>query len=303
MDIGTFNLNLLRTLDALLEEGSVSGAARRLNLSQPAVSAALSRIRAALDDRILIRRGNRLVPSPYAEALRPEIRRILDDVHRVLSTFGAFDPGRDMRRFRIAATDYAAFVLLVPLARDIRGRAPEVAIDILPLDDRVETQLASGVCDLAVGGARWLRRLSRREILFSEDYVSLARSDHPRLSPTVTLDQFLAERHVLVSLQGGVTGVVDVALAEIGRERVVGITVPHFLLAPSAVAGTDLILTVGRRLAAAYAGLLDLRVFPTPVAVKPYRLPMGWHVRTEGDTAVEWLKSEMRVYARKLAST
>jgi len=166
---------------------------------------------------------------------------------------------------------------------------------------RGDAQLASGAYDLSVGGAGWLRRVASRETLFNEPYVSVARRDHPRLSATVTLAEFLSERHVLISLHRQVSGVVDSALSKIGQSRTVGLTVPSFLLAPSAVAGSDMILTVGQRIAEAFADALDLRIFPTPIAVKPYRVPMASHVRTAGDPAVEWLMEAIRTFTREFA--
>jgi DNA-binding transcriptional LysR family regulator len=294
MDIRSFDLNLLRTLDALLTEASVTGAAQRLNLSQPAVSGALARLRSALNDRLLVRHGQRLLLTPRAEALRLSVRRILEDIQRSLAAQDSFEPATCERRFRLAATDYAAFVVVVPLVRTLRARSPGIAIDILPLDERVADQLASGSVDLALGGAWWLRRAERRTTLFREEFVGLARADHPGLSRVPTLDEYAAADHVLISYRGRVPGIVDDMLAKLGRSRRVALTLPHFMLAPYAVVQTDLVLTTGRRIAEMFAEKYALRRFPPPLPIEPAATVLAWHGRTDGDPALAWLRAQIQ---------
>src|SRR5262249_20182225 len=223
-DIRRFDLNLLKVLDAVLSEAQVSSAARRLNLSQPATSAALAKIRAALGNPVLVRDGNRMVLSPFAEQLRPKVQRLLEEIEHTLTAPGMFDAATSDRCFRILANDYAVTVVLSPLLEVLQREAPRVTMEILALEDNFVERLAGDEYDLAIRD-RWSMRSARHlRTLFDEDYVCIVRRDHPRLSGQATLDEFLNEGHVLISPRGRVPGVVDGPL-----KRRVAVTLPHFL--------------------------------------------------------------------------
>jgi LysR family transcriptional regulator, nod-box dependent transcriptional activator len=190
VDINRFDLNLLRVLDALLSESQVSAAARRLNRSQPAMSAALTRLREALDDPILVRDGQRMLLSPLAERIRPRVRSLLQDIDQTLSEPAKFDAAASKRCFRILANDYAVTVVLSPLLEYFQRHAPGLTMEILPLEDHFLERLAEGDYDLAVRD-RWSLRSARSlQTLFNEDFVCIARKDHPRLSRKPTLGEF-----------------------------------------------------------------------------------------------------------------
>jgi DNA-binding transcriptional LysR family regulator len=296
----TFDLNLLRLLDALLSERQVSSAARRLNLSQPAMSSGLARLRAALADPLLVRSGNRMLPTPAAVALQPRVRAILAEIDATLQAPAVFDPARSDRSFRILANDYAATVLLAPLAHAIVQQAPNARLEILPLEERFTERLAQHDYDLAMRDDWALRGWRRRERLLDETYLGLARRGHPRLSARPSLDAFLAEGHLLISPAGRTAGVVDTALARIGRRRRVAVTVPHFLAAPAIVARTDLAVTLARRIALQLADTYQLNAFPLPFKLPGFALTMAWHARAEADSAVTWLKAQVRQVVRQI---
>lgn len=300
MRIETFDMNLLRVLDALLTARSVSGAARRLGLSQPATSAALARLRAAFGDALLVRQGNRMQPTTLAEELRPRITHVLQDMSAVLSVAGDFDPATTRRRFRISANDYASMVLLAPLAARLRAQAPDATLEIMPLDETADVRLAARECDLVVADRWSLRGIRTIETLFRESFVSVARADHPRLPRRVSLDAFLAERHALISPRGQARGVVDRALEAHGRCRHVVLTIPHYLAAPSIVAHTDLVMTLPRRVADGYAEY-PLRQFPTPIKLKGFDVVMASHARSMAEPSVQWLKELLRSVASDIA--
>src|SRR5262245_29635839 len=154
IDLASFDLNLLRVLDALLDSRSVSDAARRLGLSQPATSAALARLRQTLHDPLLVRAGNRMRSTPLAEELRPKLARILSEVTGALGAATRFDPTTTERRFRIGANDYGALVVMAPLAHRLRRTAPRATLEIMPCDGGVDAGLAAREIDLAVAD-RW----------------------------------------------------------------------------------------------------------------------------------------------------
>jgi DNA-binding transcriptional LysR family regulator len=295
VDINRFDLNLLRVLDALLSESQVSAAARRLNRSQPAMSAALTRLREALDDPILVRDGQRMLLSPLAERIRPRVRSLLQDIDLTLSEPAKFDAAASKRCFRILANDYAVAVLLSPLLEYFQRHAPGLTMEILPLEDHFLERLAEGDYDLAVRD-RWSLRSARSlEILFNEDFVCIARKDHPRLSRKPTLGEFLAEGHVLISPQGRVPGVVDAPLKRLRRKRRIAVTLPHFLAGPAIVARTDFVMTMPHRIARKYAELYSLRIFAPPLRVPGFEVAMAWPTRREADPANHWLRMQARM--------
>jgi DNA-binding transcriptional LysR family regulator len=307
MNLESFDLNLLRVLDALLVARSVSGAARRLDLSQPATSAALARLRQTLGDPLLVRSGNQMVATPLADELRPRITRVLEDIGSALNAAATFEPATTQRRFCIGANDYAGLVLLVPLAERVRKLAPRATLEILPCDGErttvLEGALASHELDLIVADRWSLRGIRSIERILRESFVSVARADHPRLSRRVTLEEFLAEDHALISPRGVVPGVLDHALEALGRTRRVALTVPHYLVAPLIVAHTDLIITLPRRIAESFARAHHLRTFAPPVRVDGFDVVMAFHPRSVAEPPIQWLEGVMRAVAIELDKT
>ncbi|MCL2899682.1 LysR family transcriptional regulator [Brenneria tiliae] len=301
MNINTLDLNLLKALDALLAEPSVSGAAQRLGLSQPATSAALARLRHALGDPLLVRRGNAMVRTARAEELKPRIAELLDEIARTFAPRDAFDPATSTRHLRILANDYATLVVLTPLARRLRERAPGLLLEILPFDRHFEERFAAREADLVVGDGDSLRGYRHAQVLFTEHYLSLVRAGHPRLGQDeVTLDGFLAEDHALVSSRGRVAGVVDKPLAALGRSRRVVLTFPHFLVAPAVVSHTDLVMTVPECIAHSFAESYDLRLFEPPVDAAPFDVAFAWPARSVADPAIRWLRQQLEETATAL---
>jgi DNA-binding transcriptional LysR family regulator len=298
MNLESFDLNLLRVLDALLVARSVSGAARRLDLSQPATSAALARLRQTFGDQLLVRSGNRMVATPLADELQPRIARVLEEVGQALNAAARFDPATTQRRFRIGANDYTALVLLAPLAARLRQLAPHTTLEILPCENTlsagVEAALATRELDLAVADRWSLRGIRSVEAILHETFVSVARVDHPRLARRVTLEQFLAEDHALISPRGVAPGNLDHALEGLGRSRRVALTVPHYVVAPIIVAQTDLIMTLPRRIAQSFARAHRLRTFRPPVALDGFDVVMAFHPRSAAERQIQWLRGVVR---------
>lgn len=287
MNIATFDLNLLRTLDALLETASVSRASERLNLSQPAVSAALARLRLHLDDPLLIRGGNAgMSRTAFAEELRPRVRRIIEDIEAALSG-ASFDPGSSTRVFRIVASASAVCLVRSALS-DIARNAPRAAIDILPMSKSVDALLASGGADLAIGSPWELRRCGDLMWLGEEAMRVVCRKRHPRLKDTLSLTQYLAEGHVLTSPNGRTGGFIDSALEATRRSRRIAVTAPDFASALSICASTDYLLTCPESILTALRSS-TFRSFSIPFKAPPLRTAMARHKRTINDAALDWL--------------
>jgi len=291
--LARFDLNLLRVFDALLSERSVSGASVRLGLSQPATSAALARIREALSDSVLVRNGNRMVPTQLAEELHPRVTHILEQIDDTLGLLARFDAATTKRRFRIGANDYACAALLAPLAQRLQIAAPNATLEVISCDTAPELSLATREADIIISDRWSTRGIANVERLFNESFVSIARSDHPRLSRRPTLDEFLAADHALISTRGVAPGVLDAALEKLGHSRRIALTLPHYLVAPGVVAGTDLVMTLPRRIVDRH-GIAGLRVFPPPFAVPGFDVVMACAQRSESDHAIRWLMQLVR---------
>lgn len=295
MNIRGADLNLLVVFEALMGERSVSRAARRLGLSQPATSNALARLRQLFEDPLLVRRGNAMVPTPRALELAGHVHAGLAHLQAALEGRGVFDARASTRSFTIASHDYASFVVLAPLVRRLREHAPGVTVQVKSLDARGSIEaLGRGEIDLALGVGNTLPQEYPREPLFEDGYVVLAREGHPRLGKRLTLERFVQLDHLLVSPFGNRRGVVDTALAQRGYERRVALWVPHFLLAPAIVAQTDLVVTLAERVALELAPRHGLRVLPPPLEVPRFVTSQSWDPRHEHEPANRWLRQEVR---------
>lgn len=296
------DLNLLLLLDALLHEPHLTRAAAVVGLSQSAASHALARLRAHLVDPLFVRDRARLVPTPRAESLRAPLRHALDALAAALSPPAPFDPATSRRRFTIAAADYAQLVVLPPLVARLSADAPGVdlaARDIgpVPLSDG----LAAGDFDLAIGPPTTVRsRPSARPAagslherrLFSERFVCLVRRDHPRVGKRLDLDTYVELPHAFVAPRGTPGGIVDDVLAERGLSRRVALMVQSFLVAPWAVASSDLVITLAERLARAFQDQVPsaLRVLEPPLSLPRFAMHMLWHERQHDDPGHRWLR-------------
>lgn len=238
------DLNLLVALRALLRERHVTRAATRIGLSQPAMSHALARLRALLGDPLLVRTPSGMRPTTRAEAMTEPLERALEDIGRILASPAPFDASRSTRRFRIATNDFIELVLLPSLLASVWSEAPNVDIRVSNHQRGASEDLAEGRLDLAIGiidqfGLPEPPQGIRFQRIVSERFVCVVREGHPLGKRRLTLDEFVALPHALVSPRGDSGAVVDAALAKLGRRRRVALEVPHFLVAPHVVRETD----------------------------------------------------------------
>ena len=301
MDLRGFDLNLLLVLHLLLMERSVSKTAKQLRLSQPAVSAALNRLRTALKDPILVRDGLQMVLTPRAEQLVEPVQALITTIEQTLADPQPFDCSSISRAFRIATNDYGAFILMPFLLKHLQKIAPQVTIEIWDIALDIETALRGGEIDLVVADAWTLRHCKCCETLFPETFTCLVRQDHPRIHTQLTLDDYLQEKHALVSARGRVTGSVDIALSQQNMQRQVQATTPHILAIPAMVAATDLIVTVATRIANRFAIDYQLQTFSPPIALDGFDIAMAWPHRMDNDLANQWLRSEIAAIGVQLS--
>lgn len=289
-DIKSLDLNLLKALDALLEERSVTRAADRLGFTQPAVSGMLMRLRESFDDPLFVRTQRGIVPTLRAQELAGPIKQILGDVEMLLQP-AEFDPATANFTLTIAATDYALQAVVVPFIAKLRRRAPGIRIASRPVeDDQVRLRFERGDLDLALMTPETAPPDLRSRRLFDEGYVCAMRDDHPAgVEGALSLDRFCALDHALVSFSGErFWGVTDDALAKFGRARNVAMTVTSFLVLIEVLRRTDLIAVLPARLVADAPGILICR---PPVEVPGFTKLAVWHERTHRDLGHRWARS------------
>lgn len=297
--IEAFDLNLLLAFEALWSERNVTRAARRIGLTQPALSHALGRLRAQLDDPLFQRTPRGLVPTARGHEIAPAVTEALALVRRAVESQPRFDPAQLERSFTIGTSDYGELVILPALMARLRRQAPKVALVVRPIVGRGERELLSGAHDLILGVPPPQMDDVRSEVLFEDRFVSLLRAGHAAARGPLTLDRFVALPHVLVSPQGEGDSVVDVALRARKRQRRIVLRVPNFLAAPLVIAATDAVITMPERVARAVATQHRLVVRTPPVALPPVVVSSFWHARNDGDVAHGWLRELAWTVARE----
>lgn len=300
-ELSAIDLNLLVVLDALLAERNVTRAARRLGLTQPTTSHALSRLRDLLGDPLLVRVGRGMQPTPRAEALAPALARTLADLRRLIQSEPEFDPARSQRAFVIACPDLLAPRVPAIIAR-MQREAPRCGIELrAPIAGDDAAALGTGGVDLALaptprtgpeseGGALVQRALGTLR------WGVLARRGHPALRtgargrPRISREAWLAHPHVVVRTGSQSPSAVGRALERAGLERRVGLVVPAFLLVPHVVAATDMLAAVPQELVRELADDLDLALVDLPIPIPEIPVAAIWHERYHADPAHRWLR-------------
>jgi DNA-binding transcriptional LysR family regulator len=291
------DLNLLQVFDAVMAERSVTRAAIRLALSQPAVSNALSRLRRQVGDPLFIRNGRSIMPTPRALHL---IGHVSAALRQVDEAFGrpAFDPKRSHRTFRIGTTDDMEMLLIPRLIRQLSSAAPGVTLACQRLRGLWEIpreELQAGTLDFAIGmfplphpDESGLFALP----LYDGEFVCIARRQHPSIRKTsLTLRQFLKLHHVVVNYPGEGPGLIDRILFEAGKSRRIDVSVAHWLSAPFIVAASDLIATIPEPVYRAVRRSLPLQQFPCPVSLPPLHVSLTWHTRSHEDPGSRWFRA------------
>ena len=286
------DLNLFVLFEAVYSEGGLTAAASRLGLTQPAVSHALARLRAALGDPLFIRRGSRVAPTPFARSIIEDVRRALKILQERLEDHRRFDPGTSNAIFRLALGESVEKSLLLPLMMRLDKEAPGISIVSSRVNRRdVERELASGTMDLAIDVAAPASIDIHRSLLTADRLVVAARRGHPALKKGLTRDTYLQLRHILVSsrIRGG--ALEDFELNRLGLHRNVALRCHSVLAGLEVVSSTDLLLTLGEKPLEAFLPLFQVTTFPLPFEAAPIDLQLYWHASMDSDPANGWLRS------------
>ncbi|MDR3518733.1 MAG: LysR family transcriptional regulator [Azospirillaceae bacterium] len=292
MDLYGIDLNLIVAFDALMAERSVTRAGARIGRTQPAMSAALSRLRGLLKDELFIRGPNGLQPTPRALDLAEPLAHALAEIQRTLAFTRGFDPSISTAAFSLGLSDHPTFVLLPRLLAVLRAQAPGIALRIRNFtarDDAI-TMLDSGEVDLAVGVPPSPTGRILNRPLFEERFVCIVRKGHPAVQAPLDLNAFLELSHLLVSPEHDGFGVVDAALAKDGLKRHLALTLPHLYAAPLLIARSDMIATLMSGVVVASGHADELCVLPVPLDLEPIRFVLSWHRRNDVHPAQRWFR-------------
>lgn len=293
-----FDWNLLKCLEALLAERNVTRAARRVGLSQPAMSRALGRLRTVFGDELFVRAGKGMEPTPRAEKLVSLLRDMRESLTIAVAE-SVFQPRTSEREFVVAGADLAELTLVPKLVRVLAREAPLVSLRYVSAARGPEEMLLDRSVDLVLN-PRLASEGSRivGQKLFDEEFSCIVRADHPEVGRRLGLAKFCALEHLLIAPRGTRGGIVDGKLAELGLRRRVALLVPSFLSAPEIVAQSDLIATLPTRIARLAASRLPLRVLPPPLEVPGFSMMQYWSAVHTDDPAHRFLRGAMERAAR-----
>jgi DNA-binding transcriptional LysR family regulator len=306
MNLQSIDLNLLVAFEALMEERNVTRAARRVGLSQPAMSNALTRLRRTFDDPLMVRTPGGMAPTPAAQSLIEAVRAALSQLRAALDEKPSFNPAESNRTFHLLTSDYVEIVLLAPLVGRLREQAAGVSIRVHRPPNVFQPPSRTALSDsfdLAIGffpDALSLDATVRSEVLFEEDNVCIVSANHPSIKSRISVRQYAGARHAAVFYKSEGPGVIDTILAQTGLTRQLSVLAPHFASVPFIVAESDLIATVPRLLATRFSKALKLQVLPIPFTLPPFRLAMLWHERVDSDPAHAWVRGLVAATARSI---
>ena len=294
MHLSRIDLNLFVVFDAIYTEGGVTRAAERLNLTQPAVSHALARLRETFGDPLFERQGRVLVPTPLARNIAGRVRQTLQAMEGLVNEGRAFDPVAAPRRFVIGMRDVLESVLLPPLAAQVALEAPAVELtSALVLRRRMEAELAAGTIDAALDVFVPQAGAARRQLIARDEVVVVARRDHPELRGGLDLATYLRLPHVLVTSRRHGLGMEDIELRRANLKRRIRVRSQHYFAAWRIVERSDMLLTLTARSARLLARQGEVQVLPFPGGMPPFELYLYWDPRLEEDPAGRWLREQV----------
>lgn len=297
-----YDLNLLPVFVTLMEERSVTRAAERLGITQPALSNALARLRLMLRDQLFIRERYGIQPTPVAQELAPAIAEALARIDEAVLGQQDFDPRQAERLFTIAPNGYAEFVLMPAIVARLREAAPGIRLRLVPYgSDLAETGVVSGATAMALGRITDPPDSLVVQHLMDEGLACVVRADHPEIRDGISREQYERLRHVNVLPPGRLRVGLFTALEQQGLRREVAVSVTHFLAVPEMVAVSDCCATLPRQICRRIADDPRLKILPPPVDLGTFPVEMAWHVRHRQDPAHRWLRSLVAEVARQVA--
>jgi DNA-binding transcriptional LysR family regulator len=296
IDLSAVDLNLLVAFEALYIHQSVTLAAQRVHIGQPAMSAALGRLRSLLDDDLFVRVGRDMKPTARAVAIAPQVLSALDTIRATLADLQTFDPASSQKTFTVATSDYFASMILPVLLGLLRHQAPQVNLRLLPVEKAsLVNSIENDTFDLAVGTFANLPPYILQQTLLSEQFVGIARSGHPALKDGVmSLENFVGFPHALFTLRRDDIGIIDQALAKQDLKRRIALTVPYWFALPSAIASSDLLVAIPSCMAAQVTQHYSLQAFEIPLHLSSWPISMVWSTLNDQNPENFWLRQTIQ---------
>jgi DNA-binding transcriptional LysR family regulator len=287
------DLNLLYTLEILLEEQSVSKAASRLAVSQSAVSHSLKKLRHCFNDPLLVKTHNGMVPTPSAEKLKGNLHIIIENIHGLFHK-GLFDPASARGTIRIAATDYGSSIILPPLMGRLSKLAPNIKIDCVSLSSHMSKELQDGTIDIAFGGYKPFEG-AHHEILFYDRYVGVVRANHPVLKDKITKNRLLKWKHILIKVPVGTTRK-DKLYKVLGQNITndFNLKIPYHMIASLSLENSDMILIMPEKGANLITSMTKVSIFELPVKFDSHAYLQSWHARSHNDKMHQWFRNQAK---------
>lgn len=297
-ELRRIDLNLMLTLQALLMEKHVTRAALRLHKSQPAVSHALSLLRAHFHDPLLVRKNGRNTLTVRAQSILEPLTEALNQLNGLLAA-PEFDPSIAKRRFRLSLSDYAAKIILPSLVKYVRKAAPGLDLAISQASrEAMLAQLIEGELDLALGIFPHVSDDIRVQDLFSEGFVCVADKSVLPPSGRLSLEEWLERPHVMLALRPDANDEIERTLSSMGLRRHIALALPHWTAAVDLIPQTDLILTVASRVVRS-RGIKSLRIFDPPLLLPRFAYQQAWHIRRDSDPAHAWLRQAIHMCSQE----
>jgi LysR family transcriptional regulator, nod-box dependent transcriptional activator len=289
------DLNLLVAFDILMATRSVSRSAEQLHLSQPAMSAALGRLRDYFGDDLLVQQGKRMFPTAYAESLMPMVNDVLRKVDAVITTSTSFDPATSQRTFRVIASDYITAAVIAPLVRKLAIDAPQIKLEaVLPSDGSADL-IGQGAFDLLITPEEFISPGQPAELLFEEQHVFVGWSGNPLFGRALTEEVVMAASHAAVQMGNQRTSAfADNMMEKTGRFRNIEVTASSFTIIPWLLIETNRIALMHERLARRMATMFPLAIAPIPFAFPLMREMMQFNRTRSADEGLRWLRERLR---------
>lgn len=284
-------LTLLQVFDAIMTEGSVTRAGNRLAMSQPAVSNAIARMRDVWKDPVFVKKGRQIEPTAFAQSLWAQVRTPMQQLAAALE-LREFNPAQSHRQFRIAIADLSVDLFWLPFTQQVTEYAPHVDLYAQPYTRLgVIEQLRAASIDIGLGPVNQHDRSLRSIPLYQSNYKLVMRKDHPLAGKPVSMDDFIAAKHLLVSQSGEPRGDVDQALQRVEKRRRVAMTVNHFSAVPKLLTHSDLIAVIPQMVAGGTRFRSELWVSDPPLIIEPSPVYLIWHTRLDQDPGLIWLRN------------
>ncbi|MEH6472249.1 MAG: LysR family transcriptional regulator [Halopseudomonas sp.] len=293
-DSSEFDLNLLRVFDAIYRLGTITRAAKHLNVSQPAVSHALARLREIYSDPLFSRSPKGMQPSPVAAEIALNITEALQQTQISLAKAGCFDPLMSDRHFRFSMSGAYGLTLIPFLLKTLRKEAPNMTMEVLqyPRNGALD-ELVNGDSDFIIDHHLPEHPQMKKMMVAKEPYVCAVRHGHPLVKTGINLEQYLAGNHIHASSRRRGTNYIDLALQSMGKRRHISFQTQHYLETPYALNDTDMILTAPRSVAARH----DCVILPLPFKLEPISIYLYWHLNRDADPASLWLRQHSKHFA------